>query len=363
MPVAYSDRIGDTETASQGVPLAWCLALPLLIAASLAAGCSSSRTAAGPTVQLEGAGATFPAVLYKEWATRYERENPDVSVFYNAVGSGRGVRDFLAEKGDFAASDSALTDEEMAGVGRGALLVPAAAGLVALAYNLPGVTDLKLSREAYAGIFLGTVTRWNDPAIAKHNPGKQLPDLEIQRVVRADGSGTTFIFTNHLSAVSEEWREKVGAGRQVRWPGRPDRHPGNDRVGGAVSRTVGSIGYVDGGTLRAKTLTAALLENKAGQFVEPLPLNATFAFNGVEMPSNLRLFLPDPPGKDAYPIVGFTWLLAYKRYDDPEKARALRAFLKWCLKDGQDDCRRLGYVRLHPDVVRQTRQAVDQIGE
>jgi phosphate transport system substrate-binding protein len=219
-------------------------------------------------VTLQGTGATFPAPLYQKWFTEYNQAHPDVQINYQALGSGAGIKQFQQHLVDFGASDAAMTDEEIAAVPDGVVLLPMTAGAVVLAYNLPDVSQpLKLSREAYVGIFLGKITKWNDPAIAKANPGVTLPDTKIQPVVRSDGSGTTFVFTSHLSAISDAWKSGPGAGKSVNFPSAV-AGKGNPGVAALIKETPGAIGYVEFGYAMQTHMPMAMLENKSGKYIK-----------------------------------------------------------------------------------------------
>jgi phosphate transport system substrate-binding protein len=337
----------------------------LLVVLVAISGCSSeaankSVLAAPPGgVLLQGAGATFPSPLYKQWFATYHADHPKSLVAYDVVGSGEGIRRFLGkhlkdnENVDFGASDAALRDDELVQVPKGAIMLPVTAGSVVLAYNLPDFDgELKLSRRAYAGIFLGEIKSWNDPLIAKSNPGAKLPKLTIARVVRQDGSGTTYAFTRHLDAISEKWRAQYGPATLVNWPGEAMRANGNEGVAGRIKQAVGSIGYVNYEFARKVGLKVATLENREGNFVQPSVAAGTAALAGAQLPENLRVFVPDPPGADSYPIVTFTWVLLYKSYADPAKATAIRDLFHWCLTDGQKYSSSLGYMPLPPNVAQ-----------
>jgi phosphate transport system substrate-binding protein len=305
---------------------------------------------------LRGAGATFPLILYKQWFSTYQHDHPGTRVTYEPVGSGEGIRRFVGrntkeeERVDFGASDAAMTDADMALVDRGALLLPVTAGSVVLAYNLPGIQgDLKLSRAAYVGIFLGEIKNWNDPAIARTNPGVKLPRLTIATVVRQDRSGTTFAFTNHLSAVSEKWRMRYGAATYVNWPGNAMRATGNEGVAGRINQSIGSIGYVGYEFAHRLGLNTAVIENREGRFVKPTAESCSTALGGVPMPENLRVFIPDPGGAGSYPLVTFSWVLLYKKYDAVKGAAILDLF-RWCLREGQGYAPKMGYLPL-PEAV------------
>jgi phosphate transport system substrate-binding protein len=345
----------------------------LLIAAT--SGCSSSAagnrtvpTAPPGGVLLLGAGATFPSPLYKEWFAAYQTDHPKMKIVYSPVGSGEGVRRFLGknlreeDRIDFGASDAALRDDELVQIPKGTLMLPVTAGSVVLAYNLPDFAgELRLSRRAYAGIFLGEIKSWNDPLIAQSNPGAKLPRLTIARVVRQDGSGTTYAFTRHLDAISEKWRAQYGPAILVDWPGEAMRANGNEGVAGRIKQSVGSIGYVSYEFARKVGLKVATLENKEGNFVAPSEHAGTIALAGAQLPDNLRVFVPDPSGHEAYPIVTFTWILLYKDYADQAKATAVRDLFRWCLTDGQKYASNLGYMPLPANVTQKAMAALEEV--
>ena len=347
-----------------------------LIAAALTAaltGCSSSDQVAeakAPAggVLLKGAGATLPSPLYKEWFTTYQTAHPNTVVTYDSVGSGEGIRRFLGknvkpeEVVDFGASDAAMRDEEIAQSPKGALLLPMTAGAVVLAYNLPGFEgELRLSRQAYAGIFLGEIKNWSDRQIGEANPGKKFPKLTLATVVRQDGSGTTYAFTKHLDAISDRWRSRYGPSTLVDWPGNAMRAPGNEGVAARINQSIGSIGYVSYEFARKLNLRIATLENRSGHYVAPAAQSSEAALASAELPENLRLFMPDPPGPEAYPIVTFSWILLYTSYDDSKRAQAVRELFRWCLSDGQNYASQLGYVKLPPSVTARALTALDKV--
>ena len=319
-------------------------------------------------VLLRGAGATLPSPLYKEWFTAYQSGHPDTVVTYDSVGSGEGVRRFLGknvkpeELVDFGASDAAMRDEEIAQSPKGVLLLPMTAGAVVLAYNLPDFEgELRLSRKAYAGIFLGEIKNWNDPQIAESNPGRKLPKLTIATVVRQDGSGTTYAFTKHLDAISNRWRSLYGPATLVNWPGNAMRAPGNEGVAARINQSMGSIGYVSYEFARKLKLKIAVIENRSGHYVTLTGQSSEAALASAELPDNLRLFMPDPPGPDAYPIVTFSWILLYPSYDDTKKAKAVRELFRWCLSDGQNYASQRGYVKLPPSITARALTALDSM--
>ncbi len=320
-------------------------------------------------VLLRGAGATFPSWLYKRWFEVYHNDHPKTVITYDGVGSGEGIRRFIGknvkeeERVDFGASDAAMKDEDMGKVSTGVVLLPLTAGSVVLAYNLPDLTeDLKLSRKAYTGIFQGEIKNWNDPAIARTNPGLKLPKLSIATVVRQDSSGTTYAFTKHLDAVSEKWRSQHGPATLVNWPGNAMRAKGNEGVAARINQSIGSIGYVSYEFAHKLGLKSAVLENKEGKFVKPTEQSCTIALATAEMPENLRVFIPDPTGPDSYPIVTFSWILLYKHYPDPIIAKSIRDLFQWCLQEGQKYAPQLGYVRLPDNVTEKTLSALNTVG-
>jgi phosphate transport system substrate-binding protein len=284
-----------------------------------------------------------------------------VRIDYQSVGSGTGVNQFINKTVDFGASDRAMTDDEISKVKDGAQLMPMAAGAIVLAYNLPDLkAPLKLSRAAYAGIFLGKITKWNDPEISKANPGVPLPAANVTVVHRADASGTTFVFTQHLSAISDGWKTGPGTSQQPNWPTGVGAK-GNDGVTAQIKQTAGAIGYIEYGYAKQTHTLAALLENKSGAYVEASTAASQAALGATALPDNLRLFLPDPDGAASYPIVTYTWLLVYKQYDKPAISAAIKDVVKYCLTDGQSQSESLGYVPLPASVVAADMKALDNV--
>jgi phosphate transport system substrate-binding protein len=328
--------------------------------ASFCAALALGSAALAHAQQLSGAGATFPQPLYQRWASEYNKLHPDVQINYQGVGSGAGIKQFTAGTVDFAASDAAMKDEEIAAVKKGAVMIPATAGSIVIAYNLPGVKELKLSRDAYVGIFLGTITNWNDDAIKKDNPGVDLPDLSINVAYRSDGSGTTFVFTKHLAAISKDFADQVGSDKSVTWPAGAGGK-GNDGVTALIKATPGTVGYVEYGYAVNNGLAMASLQNKAGKFIKPDEQSGAATLASIDLPENLRAWPEDPAAADAYPIATFTWLLLYKTYDDPKKLEALKGFVKWGLTDGQKLASGLGYIPLPDAVVAKDQAALDSV--
>jgi phosphate transport system substrate-binding protein len=334
---------------------------PWLRCAALATALCAGGCSGGNIIDLQGSGATFPAPLYKRWFLEYYKAHPDVEVNYQAIGSGAGIRQFTQELVDFGASDAAMSDKEIEKVRNGVLLLPMTAGSVVLSYNVPGVTQpLTLSRDAYSRIFLNQITTWDDEAIRKTNPGVNLPSDEIVVVRRAEGSGTTFAFTNHLSAISPAWKKGPGVGKSVVWP-KSIGARGNEGVTALIQQTPGAIGYLEYGYADLAKLPMAVLENHAGKYVAPGPESGKAALKGAKIPENLRVFIPDPEGEDAYPIVTYTWILCYQKYADAQRAQTLKEVLRYCLTDGQPIAAKLGYIPLPEGVVRLVLAQVDRI--
>jgi len=320
---------------------------------------SSGPLTAQDNLRLTGSGATFPFPLYSAWFKAFSGKHKGVTVDYQGKGSGAGIRDFINHTVDFAASDAAMTDEEIAKVPGGVQLLPMTGGEIVLGYHLPGNPKLKLPRDVYAGIFLGKITKWSDPKLKAANPDVALPDLDITVVRRADASGTTFVFTTHLSAIDEEWKRGPGAGTTVNWP-RSDKFvasPKNDGVSATIKQTPGAIGYLEYAFAKFAKVEMAQLQNKAGQYVSPGGDGGPAALAGVVLPADLRAWVSDPDGAKSYPIATYTWMLFYKENKDPKKAAALRELVDFCLNDGQKLSQQMGYIPLPNNVVAAVRKA------
>jgi phosphate transport system substrate-binding protein len=329
-------------------------ALCLSIATSLA------FVTIGQCQQISGAGATFPAPLYQRWGVEFNKVQPGIQVNYQSVGSGAGVKNFIQGVVDFGASDAAMSDEEIAKVPAGAVMIPATAGEIVFAYNLPGVSGIKLTREVMAGIYLGTVKKWNDPAIVKANPDLKLPNTPIQVAYRSDGSGTTYVFTQHLSKISSDFDDQVGTDKSVTFPVGVGGK-GNEGVTALIKQSPGTVGYVEYGYAKDNGLSMASLQNKSGNFVAPDIASASSTLSNVQLPENLRIWPVDPEGANDYPIVSFTWLLLYKKYPNAEKLKALKEFVNWGLTDGQSFSESLGYIPLPAPVVEKAKAALSTI--
>ena len=318
---------------------------------------------AADSLTVTGAGATFPYPLYSKWFYEYSNAHPGVNFNYQSIGSGGGIRQVTAGTVDFGATDAPMTDEEMAKLPGPILHIPTAIGAVAVVYHLGAVgPGLRLTPDALAEIFLGKITKWNDPKIALPNPGAKLPGSDIVVAHRSDGSGTTDIFTNYLATVSTEWKEKVGRGKSVRWPvGLGGK--GNEGVAGAVKQTPGAIGYVELAYATQNKMAMAALRNREGNFVLPSLEATSEAAAGASktMPADFRVSLVDAPGKDAYPICGLTWILLYKDQKDEAKGKALVTFLKWAMSDGQKMNAPLLYAPIPKPVVEKVDATLKQI--
>ncbi|MBV8206308.1 MAG: phosphate ABC transporter substrate-binding protein PstS [Acidobacteria bacterium] len=312
-------------------------------------GCSSSNGSPGDGVKLQGAGASFPAPLYTKWFKSFSGSRPNVLVDYQSVGSGSGVKSVIDRTVDFGASDAAMSPEEMARVQGGVQLIPMTAGSIGIAYNLPDVKELKLSRKAYSGIFLGKIKKWNDPEIVQSNPGVKLPDTAVNVVVRADSSGTSFVFSKHLSAISPEFEKTIGTNKMPNWPV-GTKSKGNEGVTAAIMTTPGSVGYIEYGYARSQNVPLAALENKAGKYISANTVSGQAALASAELPENLIVWNADPAAPDAYPIVTYTWQIFYKKYD-AKKLAAIKDLIAYQLNDGQKDAEALGYIPLPPNVV------------
>jgi len=312
------------------------------------------------SLRLTGSGATFPFPLYSVWFKAYSGKNKGVTVDYQGKGSGAGIQDFINRTVDFAASDAAMTDEQMAKVPGGVQLLPMTGGEIVIGYNLPGnLKGIKLPRDVYAAIFLGKITKWSDPKLKAANPGVTLPDLDITVVRRADSSGTTFVFTQHLAAISEEWAKGPGVGTTVNWP-KSDKFvasPKNDGVTATIKQTPGAIGYIEFAFAKFAKIEMAQLQNKAGQYVSAGGDGGSAALASAQLPANMRAWVSDPDGPKAYPIATYTWMLFYKENKDPKKAAALRSLVEYCLNEGQKVSAGMGYIPLPESVVAAAKKA------
>lgn len=286
-----------------------------------------------------------------QWKDAYSKTHPEVQINYQSVGSGAGIKQLTSQTVNFGASDAPMTDEAMKSAPGKILHIPVVAGAVAITYNLPGDPKLKFDPATLAGIYLGQITKWNDPKIVALNPGVQLPDQAIIVVHRSDGSGTTFIFTDYLSVVNQDWAAKVGKNTSVNWPVGVGGK-GSEGVSGQVKQLPGSIGYVELAYAEQNKMPVAELKNKAGKFVAPTPDSVSKAMATATIPDDFRFSMVDAPGDDAYPISGASWVLLYQKQSDAASGKVLVDFLKWCVTEGQKISPQLDYAPL-PDSVQQ----------
>jgi phosphate transport system substrate-binding protein len=330
----------------------------LLAAGCLLAGASPLLAA----TQLTGAGSTFDYPFFSKAFYDYSQKNADVTVNYQSIGSGGGVQQFIAKTVDFGATDVPANADELKLAGVPALQIPVALGGVAIGYNLPGIgKGLRLSRQLIADIYLGRITQWNDPAILKLNPDLKLPSMAIAVVHRSDGSGTTYIFTDFLSTVSLEWKQKVGKGKSVQWPvGIGGK--GNEGVAGQVSQTPGAIGYIELAYVLQNDMTYARVQNKAGNYVYPsvATTKAAAATKPNVSPSDFSIV--DAGGADSYPICGYSWALLYKNPKDPARGAQLKNVMEWLVTKGQEDAEAIDYVPLPDNVQQEAIKTLAQMG-
>jgi phosphate transport system substrate-binding protein len=303
--------------------------------------------------QINAAGASFPAVIYQKWFEEYRKMHTDVQINYQSIGSGGGIAQLTAGTVDFGASDMPMTDEQISKVTVKPLHFPSVLGGVVPTYNIAGVMqDLKFTPETLSGIFLGAITKWNDPRLAKDNPGVKFPNADIQVVHRSDGSGTTFVWTDYLSKVSPDWKSKVGVGASVNWPvGLGGK--GNEGVAGTVKQTPNSIGYVELIYVVQNKMAYGSVKNASGSFVKADFNTVTDAAAAAakNMPDDFRVSITNAAGKNAYPISSFTWLLIPSHIPDAAKAKTIKAFLQWMLADGQKYAAGLSYASLPKEVI------------
>jgi phosphate transport system substrate-binding protein len=313
-------------------------------------------------ITLSGAGATFPYPMYSKWFSEYSKSHSGVEINYQSIGSGGGIRQVTAGTVDFGASDMPMTDKQLQDSKTKILNLPTVLGADVPAYNIPGVTgEVKFTPEVLAGIFMGKISRWNDKAITSANPGVNFPDKDIIVVHRSDGSGTTFIWTDYLSKVSPEWKSQVGSDTSVKWPvGLGNK--GNEGVSGLIRQMSGSIGYVELIYAVQNNIPYGSVRNSAGNFVKAsLESVSAAAASAPKMPPDFRVSITNAPGKDAYPIASFTWLLIPLPSKDPAKGKILNDFLNWMVTDGQKMTAALSYAPLPDNVVAKEKEAIKQV--
>ncbi len=324
--------------------------------------CLALSVSAVAQTTLNGAGATFPYPMYSKWFSEYHKLHSDVEINYQSIGSGGGIRQVLAGTVDFGASDGPMTDEQLAQAKTKILHVPTVLGADVPAYNIPGVTaELKFTQEALAGIFLGKITNWNDKAIASANPDVKLPSDQIIVVHRSDGSGTTYIWTDYLSKISPEWQAQAGKGTSVKWPvGLGGK--GNEGVAGMIRQMQGSIGYIELIYAIQNKIPYGVVRNAAGNYVKASLESVTAAAaSAPKMPADFRVSITNAPGKDAYPVSSFTWLLIPVQSKDPAKGKILADLLNWIVNDGQKMAADLAYAPLPPSVAAKVKDEIKQV--
>ena len=311
---------------------------------------------------LNGAGATFPYPIYSKWFSEYNKLHPDVQINYQSIGSGGGIRQVINGTVDFGASDGPMTDDQLKVAKFKLFHIPTVLGAVVPAYNVPGISgEIKFTPEALAGIFLGKIQNWNDPAITKANPGVNFPNQSIIVVHRSDGSGTTYIFTDYLTKVSKDWESAVGKGASVKWPvGLGGK--GNEGVAGQIRQLQGSIGYIELIYALQNKISFGSVQNAGGNFVKASLDGVTEAAASLKnMPADFRVSITNAPGKTAYPISSFTWLLIPAQSKDPKKGKILADFLNWMVADGQKMTYELSYAPLPASVVEKVKAAIQQV--
>jgi phosphate transport system substrate-binding protein len=318
-------------------------------------------------LSINGAGASFPYPVYSKWFNEYQKKNSEVQINYQSIGSGGGIKQVTEGTVDFGASDGPMNDEQLKAFqdkhGFGILHFPTVMGAVVPTYNIPDVTAaLNFAPETLAGIFLGKITKWNDPAIVATNKGVRLPASDIVVVHRSDGSGTTYIWTDYLSKVSDEWKDKVGKGASVNWPvGLGGK--GNEGVTGQIKNAPNSIGYVELIYAVSNNIPYGSVKNSSGNFVKAdlASVSAAAAAVAKTMPDDFRVSITNPPGKTAYPIASFTWLLIPEKFSDTAKRDAIKGFLDWMLADGQNYAEQLTYAKLPTEVIVKEKKALAKI--
>jgi phosphate transport system substrate-binding protein len=339
--------------------------LPIMLVATA---CSPSDGGGGQRISITGAGATFPAPLFQRWFDAYNRQvNSNVQVSYQSVGSGAGLEQYINNTVDFGASEAPITDSASRlksfkeAHNYDPIQLPITGGFISFSYNLPGVNnlELKLSRQAYCGIVTGKITRWSDPVIAAANPGLKIPDLPVTFAHRSDGSGTTFVFTNHIKTVCPDWT--AGAGTSVDWPVGIGGQ-GNEGVAAAIQQNQGAIGYLSYAYAALNNINSALIENKAGTFIAPSPEAAAKALLDEPVPDDFALLVPDPSGVDSYPIVGLVWVMIYRQYEDDAKWQALRQVFEWSLgPEGKKLTEELLFVPTPEPLVQRIKAEFDKV--
>ena len=343
------------------------IAAVLLISSLVLLGLACSGGGPGPgaggEIKLQGAGATFPNPLYQKWISEYGKLHPKVLIDYQSIGSGGGIKQIQAQTVDFGASDAPMSDAELKGSPAELLHIPTVLGAVVVTYNVAAITQpLNLSPEVVADIFLGKIKKWDDPRLKQDNPGAALPAADITTVHRSDGSGTTFVFTDYLSKVSQEWKEKVGADKSPKWPG-GQGGKGNEGVTGQIKQQPNTVGYVELAYAVQNKLPVALIKNAGGKFIAPSidAVVAAAASASGQTPDDLRVSITNAAGENAYPISSYTYILAYKEQKDADKGKILVDFLWWGIHDGEQFAKGLLYAPLPEEIVKRTEAKINSI--
>lgn len=311
---------------------------------------------------INGAGATFPYPLYSKWFSEYNKQNPQIKINYQSVGSGAGIKQLISKTVDFGASDAPMKDDELKAAGAPVVHIPTVLGAVVVSYNIPGVTSsLNLSAELISDIFMGKIKKWNDPKILAENGTVKLPDTFITPVYRSDGSGTTSVFTDYLAKVSKEWETKVGAGKAVKWPtGLGGK--GNEGVAGVLKQTPGSIGYIEQVYAITNKLPVASIKNSSGKYVQPSLESVSAAAEGAlkTIPADYRVSITNASGANSYPIAAFTYILVYKKLND-KNGKDFVNFLKWSMTKGQSYAKDMAYAPLPKPLVQKVETTISQL--
>jgi phosphate transport system substrate-binding protein len=339
-----------------------CVAAAMAATAAACGGGTTEGGEAAQTVQITGAGATFPYPIYSTWTSEYNRLNPTVRINYQSQGSGAGIRQLTNRTVFFGASDQPMRDEQLQNAPGTILHFPTVLGSVVPIFNLPGITDLQFTGPVLADIAMGKITRWNDPALVSLNPAVQLPDMALTWVHRSDGSGTTFVWADYLGKVSPEFKKTVGVDASLNWPVGVGAK-GNEGVAGLVRQTPGALGYTEPAYANQTNIPFGSVQNAAGRFVKSTPgaVTAAAAAAAADMPADFRVSITNAPGEDAYPIASFTWMLFYEDPDNKTHARAMVEFMRWALTDGQRFATELGYSPLPENVVQMELEALERI--
>ncbi|MGQ0542103.1 MAG: phosphate ABC transporter substrate-binding protein PstS [Blastocatellia bacterium] len=333
--------------------------------AAISLGCSGQEFGKGSNLKLQGSGASFPKPIYEKWVSEFGKLNPNIRIDYQATGSGAGQKALLSKTADFGASDDPMSDEDLKSAGSEVLHIPTVLGAVVLTYNVESVKEpLKLSGQTIADIYLGNIKKWNDERLKKDNPSLNLPNADILPVYRADSSGTSAVFTDYLSITVPEWKQNVGTNKQPSWvTGVGVGAKGNDGVMGQVKQTPNSIGYVELTFAKANNLPAALIKNKAGEFVEATleSVSAAAAESVTKTPEDLRVQITDADGTASYPLSSYTYILVYKEQSDAAKGKALADFLWWSIHDGEKFAKDLHYSPLPAEVVKKVEAKISSM--